>query len=155
MKAAAALGGAAVAWSAFGTFGTIPARAEADTFCIGALGPLTDFTGRDILRAAQMAAEEINQAGGVLGKQVEIVPADEGDSEQTVHAFQQLTTRDRVHAVVGGFRSGVILAVLPHVARARVPFIVTGAASPDITKGVKDNYRSFKYIFRAWVNSNR
>jgi branched-chain amino acid transport system substrate-binding protein len=123
---------------------------------IGALGPLTDFTGRDIRNAAQLAIDEINAAGGMGGRQVQLFAADsEGVPEKAIQAFQQLASRDRVHAVVGGFRSGAVLALLPHVARFKIPFIVTGAASPDITKPVADSYDTHKYIFRAWVNSER
>ncbi len=121
---------------------------------IGALGPLTDFTGRDIRNAAQMAVDEINAAGGMAGRPVQLFSGDsEGVPEKAIQAFQQLASRDRVDAVVGGFRSGAVLALLPYVARFRIPLIVTGAASPDITKPVVDSYATHKYIFRAWVNS--
>lgn len=122
---------------------------------IGALGPLSDFTGRDIQRAAEMAVEEINAAGGILGRPVELYRADsEGVPEKAIQAFQQLVVRNRVHAVVGGFRSGAILALLPYIARFRVPFLGTGAASPDINLPVKESYNTHKYIFRVWVNSS-
>jgi branched-chain amino acid transport system substrate-binding protein len=123
---------------------------------IGALGPLTDFTGRDIRSAAQLAIDEINAAGGMGGRQAQLFSADsEGVPEKAIQALQQLASRDRVHAVVGGFRSGAVLALLPHIARFKIPFIVTGAASPDITKPVEDSYATHKYVFRAWVNSER
>ncbi|HTU03181.1 MAG TPA: ABC transporter substrate-binding protein, partial [Candidatus Sulfotelmatobacter sp.] len=100
---------------------------------IGILGPLTDFTGRDIQRAAQIAAEEINAGGGILGRPIQLFSGDsEGVPEKAIQAWQQLTARDQVHAIVGGFRSGAVLALVPHVARTRTPFIITGAASPDI-----------------------
>jgi len=83
-------------------------------------GPLTDFTGRDIQRAAQIAAEEINAASGILGRQVQIFSGDsEGVPEKAIQAFQQLAVRDQVHAIVGGFRSGAVLAWCPNVARFR------------------------------------
>ncbi|MFB3817014.1 MAG: ABC transporter substrate-binding protein [Candidatus Methylomirabilales bacterium] len=130
--------------------------AAAEPVKIGVLGPLTDFTGRDIQRAAQIAAEEINAAGGILGRPIQLASGDsEGVPEKAIQAWQQLTARDQVHAVVGGFRSGAILALVPHVARTRTPFIITGAASPDIMAPVKDKYAQFKYLFRAWVNSER
>jgi branched-chain amino acid transport system substrate-binding protein len=123
---------------------------------IGAIGALTDFTGRDIRNAVQLAIDEINAAGGMGGRKVQLFAADdENVPEKAIQAFQQLTVRDRVHAVVGGFRSGAVLALLPHIARSKVPFIVTGAASPDICKPVEDSYATHKYIFRAWVNSER
>ncbi len=152
------LGGAAVTaaalagvWtrSSWGATGGEPVR-------IGVLGPLTDFTGRDILRAGEIAADEINAEGGILGRRIQLFSADsEGVPEKAIQAFQQLAVRDQVHAIVGGFRSGAILALVPYVARFRTPFIITGAASPDILKPVGENYNSFKYLFRAWVNSER
>jgi len=121
---------------------------------IGVMGPLTNFTGRDILRAAEMAAGEINAAGGILGGEVKLVSADsEGVPEKAIQAVQQLAVRDKVHAIVGGFRSGAVLAALPHVARFKVPLIIPGAASPAITQPVKDDYENYKYVFRAWVNA--
>jgi branched-chain amino acid transport system substrate-binding protein len=153
LKLAGAMAGSAL----LGAFPRLSFGAPSrDVVRIGVIGPLTDFTGRDILRAAQIAAEEINAAGGILGRPVQIFPADsEGVPEKAVPAFQQLVVRDRVHAVVGGFRSGAVLAIVPYVPRFRVPFIITGAASPDIMKPVGENYSAYKYLFRAWVNSTR
>lgn len=123
---------------------------------IGILGPLTDFTGRDIQRAAQIAADEINPAGGILGRQIQLFSGDsEGVPEKAIQAFQQLAVRDKVHVVIGGFRSGAVLALVPYIGRLKVPFIITGAASPDIMKPVSENYATYKYLFRAWVNSER
>lgn len=121
---------------------------------IGVMGPLTNFTGRDILRAAELAVAEINGAGGILGRQVKLYKADsEGNPEKSIQAVQQLAVRDKVHAIVGGFRSGAVLAALPHVARFKVPLIIPGAASPAITQRVADDYKNYKYVFRAWVHA--
>ena len=139
-----------------GVAGLLPraAGAQGEPFRLGVLGPLTDFTGRDIQRAATLAVEELNAASGILGRRIEIFSADsEGVPEKAIQAFQLLAVRHRVHAVVGGFRSGAVLALLPYVARFRVPLLVTGAASPDITKPVRETYNTHKYIFRVWVNS--
>jgi len=149
-------GAGAVAAAAASTVWPVRGRAAAEPVKIGVLGPLTDFTGRDIQRAAQIAMDEINGAGGILGRPIQLFPGDsEGVPEKAIQAWQQLTARDQVHAVVGGFRSGAVLALVPHVARTRTPFIITGAASPDIMYPVKEKYAQFKYLFRAWVNSER
>jgi len=77
--------------------------ADSGPIRIGVLGPLTDFTGRDIQRAAQIAAEEINTAGGILGRQIQLFSGDsEGVPEKAIQAIQQLAVRDQVHAIVGG-----------------------------------------------------
>jgi branched-chain amino acid transport system substrate-binding protein len=151
------LGGAAAAAALTG-IRPRPSWGAADSgpIRIGVLGPLTDFTGRDIQRAAQIAAEEINTAGGILGRQIQLFSGDsEGVPEKAIQAIQQLAVRDQVHAIVGGFRSGAVLALVPYVARFKIPFIITGAASPDIMTPVGENYAANKYLFRAWVNSER
>lgn len=124
---------------------------------VGILGPITHFTGQDIRRAADMAAEEINAAGGMAGRKVVLAYGDsEGKSEGAIRAIQKLVNSDRVEAIVGGFRSGAILAIMPYIARYRIPFIGTGAASPDLTRQVADNYGKFKYFFRVYpINAAR
>jgi len=151
-------GGAAVAATALSGLwpGVRRGLAAAEPVRIGILGPLTDFTGRDIQRAAQIAADEINAAGGILGRPIQLFSGDsEGVPEKAIQAFQQLAVRDKVDVVVGGFRSGAVLALVPYVGRLKMPFIITGAASPDIMKPVGENYATYKYLFRAWVNSER
>jgi branched-chain amino acid transport system substrate-binding protein len=149
-------GGSAITAAALGGLWPRLAWAAKEPIRIGALGPLTDFTGRDILNAARLAVDEINAAGGIDGHPIELSSADsEKSPEKAIQAFQQLAARNRVHAIVGGFRSGSVLALLPYVGRFRKPFIITGAASPDITVPVRDSYDTHKYLFRAWVNAER
>lgn len=146
--------GLAVSAGVFG-FGKLSFAAE-EPIKIGVLAPTTDFAGRDNLAGAKLAADEINADGGVLGRQITIFAADEEASpEKAIQAYQTLATRNRVHAVIGGFRSGAVAALLPYIARFKVPMIVTGAASPDLMKPVAENYAVNKYIFRAGTNSDR
>lgn len=145
---------ASAAGAAAFAFGAPAIVRAAEPVRIGILGPLSNFTGIDLARTATMAAEEINAGGGILGRTLEIVNADsEGVPEKAIQAFQQLAAREQVDAIVGGFRSGAVLALLPYIARFKTPFLVTGAASPDITQPVADSYDTHKYIFRPWVNA--
>jgi len=140
-------GGAAVAVTGLSGLwpGVRRGLAAAEPVRIGILGPLTDFTGRDIQRAAQIAADEINAVGGILGRPIQLFSGDsEGVPEKAIQAFQQLAVRDKVDVVIGGFRSGAVLALVPYVGRLKMPFIITGAASPDIMKPVGENYATYK-----------
>lgn len=151
------LKGAAAGGMLAGT-GLLGARtsAAADPVRLGVLAPLSHFTGTDVERAIRMAVDEVNEAGGIAGREVEIVVADsEGAPEKAIQAIQHLAVRSEVHAVIGGFRSGAVLATLPFIARFRLPFIVTGAASPDITLPVKEDYDAHKYVFRAWIDAQK
>ncbi|MDC6711353.1 ABC transporter substrate-binding protein, partial [Leclercia adecarboxylata] len=108
--------------------------------------------GRDIRDGAQLAVDEINAKGGVLGRQLSMVVADETeDPEKGISAIKKLTADEKVDVLIGGYTSGVTLAQLPHITRAKTIALTGGAASPAITAKVKQNYDTNKYIFRTGV----
>lgn len=106
--------------------------------------------GRDAVDAVQMAIDEINAKGGVLGRKLEMVVADETESpEQGISAIRKLTADEKVDVLIGGYTSGVALAQLPHISQAKTIYLGIGAASPAITAKVKGDYDNYKYIFRV------
>src|SRR5690606_22395177 len=106
--------------------------------------------GRDTQDAVQMAIDEVNANGGVLGRKLEMVVADETEKpEAGINAIKKLTAEDKVDVLIGGFTSGVTLAQLPHISRAKTIYLGVGAASPAITQRVAKNYDNYKYIFRV------
>jgi branched-chain amino acid transport system substrate-binding protein len=106
--------------------------------------------GRDTKDAAQMAVDEINAKGGVLGRKLSLVVADETENpEQGINAIKKLTADEKVDVLVGGYTSGVTLAQAPHIAAAKTIYLGVGAASPAITAKVKQDYETNKYIFRV------
>lgn len=117
---------------------------------IGITTALQLQVGRDTIDAARIAIDEINAKGGVLGRQLEYVTADETENPETgINAIKKLTTDDKVDVLIGGYTSGVTLAQLPHIASAKTIYLGIGAASPAITAKVKQDYDHYKYIFRA------
>jgi len=98
-------------------------------------------TGRDMWQSAQMAADEINAKGGVfvksIGKNVTVALV-QGDDESTREGGQKVVTKmiadDKVDALIGGFSSAVVTAHQSTVAESGVPYIITGASSPTITR---------------------
>ena len=106
--------------------------------------------GRDTQEAVQMAIDEINAKGGVLGRKLEMVAADETEKpEAGINAIKKLTAEEKVDVLVGGYTSGVTLAQLPHISRAKTIYLGVGAASPSVTAKVKTDYDNYKYIFRV------
>jgi len=106
--------------------------------------------GRDTQDAVQMAIDEVNARGGVLGRKLEMVVADETEKpEAGINAIKKLTAEDKVDVLIGGFTSGVTLAQLPHISRAKTIYLGVGAASPAITQRVAKDYDNYKYIFRV------
>lgn len=129
---------------------TYPAIAQ-QTIKIGVPTSVQLQVGRDTQNAAKLAAEEINAKGGVLGRKLEIVVADETENpEQGIAAIKKLTADEKVNVLIGGYTSGVTLAQLPHISSAKTIYIGVGAASPAITAKVKSDYENYKYIFRAF-----
>ncbi|MCL6505521.1 MAG: ABC transporter substrate-binding protein [Bryobacteraceae bacterium] len=123
------------------------------TIKIGVAAGLEIANGRDTLRGAQLAADEINAAGGVMGRKIELVVGDmktEGDGELARRVYQDIASR--VDAVVGFFRSEAVLAVLPDIPRMKKPLLITGATSLA-TDRVPVDYANYKYVFRPMLNT--
>lgn len=129
---------------------------KADTIRIGSLGPVQLSVGIGIHNAMRMAVEEINEAGGIHGKKIELFIGDtEGKPEPGISALKKLVLNDKVDVLIGSYSTGVCLALQPYLAKYKVPFITTGAASKTLTDNVAKNYEKYKYFFRFMINSNR
>ena len=96
-------------------------------------------------QGVQLAVEEINAAGGILGRKIELLTRDTaGDPTKAVNFAQQLAFSDKVHFVIGPVNSGEGLATTPIVARAGVPNLVIG--SIDALIDPKKYPRAFRVI---------
>lgn len=105
---------------------------------IGAVLPLSEpgayESGAEMKKALELAVEEINEAGGVLGRRVELVVEDTaGLPEKGTAAMEKLITQDKVVGVVGEFHSSVAVAEIEVAHKYHVPFIVSEAWSDKIT----------------------
>ena len=106
--------------------------------------------GRDTQDALKMAIEDINAKGGVLGRPLEMVVADETENPETgISAIKKLTADEKVDVLIGGYTSGVTLAQLPHISAAKTIYLNVGSASPSTNAKVKTDYDNYKYIFRV------
>jgi branched-chain amino acid transport system substrate-binding protein len=119
---------------------------DSDTVSIGAVLPLSGgvaFYGNESRDGALLAIDEINAAGGLLGKKLALIAEDdEGNAEKTINAFTKLTTRDKVTFVIGSSTSGATQAMCPLAQQNKVVLISPSATNETVTK-VGD------YIFRA------
>ena len=141
---------------ALGALGSTQMACAADNgpILIGVIGEESAVAGASISKSAQLAADDINKAGGVNGRQIKLVTYDDHSSAADgVRAFQRAVKQDHVVAVVGSYISEIALAIEPWAARLKTPFITPGAASTDITKHVHDDYAHNKYTFHGYVNS--
>jgi len=125
--------------------------AAADTIKIGALMSLTGALGPygpPIANGAKLAVEQINAAGGVLGKKLELVIRDTATSPDVGRdAARKLVELDHVPAIVGALSSGVTIAASSVTIPAEVVLISPASTSPAIP-ALKDN----DYVFRTVVS---
>src|SRR5713226_1917107 len=102
-----------------------PAIAAKEPILIGYLPALTgpsSSTGVGINRGMQLAVQEINEAGGVDGRQLELIVRDtQSDPTKAVNGAAELAHREKVSVVFGPVNSGESLAVVPLLARTNMP----------------------------------
>ncbi len=144
----------AVALAAAAIFAAAPTHAAAKgPIRIGVIAEEETPLGVGITQAAQFAADEINAAGGIDGRQIQLFKYDDHESAaEGVRVFQRAAKEDRVVAVVGGFMSEVDLPLMPWAARLHMPFIAGGAAN-EIGEMVHNDYARYKYVFQQTNNS--
>ncbi|MDR3336801.1 MAG: ABC transporter substrate-binding protein [Treponema sp.] len=119
---------------------------DANTVAIGAVFPLSGsvaFYGTESRDGILLAIDEINAAGGLLGKKLALIAEDdEGNAEKSVNAFTKLTTRDKVPYVLGSSTSGATQAMTALAQQNKVILISPSATNTAVT-------RTGDYIFRA------
>lgn len=110
----------------------------ADTIKIGFSGALTGdvaMFGKPTLEAMKMAAEEVNAAGGVLGKKVEVVDADNrGDKQEGAAVAQKLISRDKVVAILGDPTTGISKVVAPIAQKAGIVMLSAGSTGLGVVE---------------------
>ena len=126
----------------------------ADTIKIGVIAEAQAVAASSIPLAAQLAADEINAAGGVDGKKIEIVSYDNhASAAESVRAFQRAVNEDHVNAVIASYISEVVLALEPWAGRLKTVIVTPGAASDVITQNIAKDYDNLKYTFHGYLTS--
>lgn len=116
---------------------------------IGALFAVTGpaaFLGEPERNSAKMVIDEINKAGGVKGRKLELIAYDTaGDATKAVQLATKLIKDDKVVAIIGPSTTGETMAVIPVVEKEQIPLISCSAGS-KITDPVK------KWVFKTAQN---
>ena len=125
--------------------------AKGDTIKIGTDLEMTGNQaayGMDALHGAQLAVEEINKAGGVLGKKLELVSLDNKSEPSEAASAAQKLVDEGVVAMVAPNMSSNALAAVPITGGAKIPSISPGATNPKVTVDDKTG-KTRPYSFRA------
>ena len=122
----------------------------AEPLKIGVDGPFTGGSssmGVSMRDGVRMAADEINKAGGVLGRQIQLIERDdEAKNERGVQIAQELINREKVVAVVGYINTGVALASQRFFQEAKIPVMNNVATGTVITSQFANEPEN--YVFR-------
>lgn len=117
---------------------------------IGANMELTGGTatfGQSTANGIKLAFKEVNAAGGVLGKQLTLVTADnKSEPSESTNAITKLITQDKVRAVLGAVTSSDTLASAQVAMDNKIPVITTSSTNPRVTVG--DDGKVKDWIFR-------
>ncbi|GJD49263.1 Leu/Ile/Val-binding protein [Methylobacterium crusticola] len=122
----------------------VPAAAQ-DPVKVGLVAALSGQSaksGEAITRGLQVAIDEINAGGGVLGRRIELVRRDdESNPAKGLVAARELVQREKVAVVFGGIDTPVSMAIVPFANGAKAPFMGVWAAGTPITRnGAAENY---------------
>jgi branched-chain amino acid transport system substrate-binding protein len=113
-----------------------PALAQ-EPIKIGVTQPLTGAfaaSGNYVAQGAKLAEEDINAAGGVLGRKIQLIVEDnKSNPTEAVATAEKLTQKDKVPVMMGAWSSTLTLAVMPKLMEYEVPMVVETSSSSKIT----------------------
>jgi len=126
---------------------------------IGFMGNLSAPSSLSARAAATMAVDEMNKAGGILGRQVKLIVEDtKGEIPKCVEIYKKLVMNDRVLAVVIGEKVEMGVAGMeigaelfpeyPHI------FFSTIGSGDDIWHRVRDNYKKYRFGFQTYYSTS-
>jgi branched-chain amino acid transport system substrate-binding protein len=136
--------------------GSRPALAEVgvtqSTIRIGSYGPLTGpaaFIGLGSRAGMEMAVQEINDAGGIHGRKLEVLYEDDANSPaKALAAVKKLIEQDEVFMIFGLSGSNPTVGTLDYVKRLQVPNYFSIASAPQVTRPFN------RYLFRGAVTES-
>ena len=137
----------AAAWSAYGQ----------EPIRVGWLSSLTGPLSSPAIaenKGVQFAVDEINKAGGIKGRKIELLTRDtQGDPTKATSYALQLIKNDKVHFIIGPVHSGECLATVGVIAKAGIPNIILGTV--DILTNVEKYPLAFRVISTntQWIDA--
>ena len=133
--------------------GAVAGGASEDVYKIGFIGPLTGDNANYGIRcsnAAKLAISEINAAGGIDGKQLELIAEDsEGTVDKALASYEKLAYTDDVCAIIGPVFTSPALAVAQRCQEDGIVMISPSATHKDVTAQPATNADGLNYVFRT------
>lgn len=106
---------------------------KSEPYVVGAAGPWKEGYGLQNLQGIQLAVDQINEAGGINGRQLQVIERDDaGEGSQAATIAEEFVANPSVSAVIGHVNSSGMLAAA-RVYDGRLAAVATSATSPDLT----------------------
>jgi len=128
----------------------------ADPIKIGVIGPMQFTQGEGHWNGATLAAEEINEAGGIsvqgTKRPIELIKIDSNEFlsiPDATNAMELAISRHRADFLVGGFRTEAVMVMQDIAMDNKKIFMGCGAAHPELCERVSKDYGRYKYWFRV------
>lgn len=136
------------------SYETIAGRSDDDdepvTIGVLAPNPNSDYIGRSIVRAAEIAVTELNDDGGINGRDVEMAVGDtNGSPLEARRQYQRLVLEEGADVTVGIFASEALLGIIDDIAEQETIHLTSGAATTKVSRLVNEEYDQYKYHFRV------
>ena len=116
------------------------------TIKIGAVNPYSGplaLYGNEVTRGYELAVDQVNAAGGLMGRKIELIRGDAGTAQQGIATVEQLVTKDKVDLLVGTYISGISLTASDAALRYNKLYWETNAVAQILTdRGLPNFIRS-------------
>ena len=120
-----------------------PAASAQSVIKIGAINPYSGplaLYGNEVTRGYELAVDQINAAGGLLGRKVELVRGDAANAQQGIATVEQLATRDKVDMFTGTYVSSISLTASDAAARYNKLYWETNAIVQSLVERGLPNF---------------
>ncbi|APX95132.1 ABC transporter substrate-binding protein [Natronorubrum daqingense] len=112
--------------------------------------PESDYIGRSMAQAAELAVDELNENGGIDDTPVELVVANTNATPlEARRQYQHLVLREGADVTMGVFDSPALRTIMNDIAEHETIHLTTGAASATVSELIADDYDRYKYHFRV------
>jgi len=130
----------------------MPGTTEEPWVC-GYIGAFDTDVGKSAMRGTEIAVEELNAAGGILGRPIELVMADSAeDIQEGIKAMEYLNEVENVDFMVSGCIDDVSLGWFPRLAEYQTPLMETWTSAIRAIEQVHDEYDKYQCYFMDHMN---
>ena len=125
-----------------------PAMAQ-EKIKIGAVLPLAEVIGKDAAKSMQLAVKQINAAGGLLGRQVELIIVDDDmKPDKALAGVEKLANSDKVDIFVGGTANATTMEIVPALKKYKKVTVWSGASSAKVEKELEG--QNWFFHLQSW-----